>query len=112
MQMRRTASEDAEIAGVPIKKGDKVVVYFASGNRDERKYSDPEAFRPTRKEATHIGFGNGAHFCLGAHLARLEAKIFFESLLERVGDIRLAGHGERLPSYIFHGHTRLPMIWN
>lgn len=112
MQMRRTASEDAEIARFPVKKGDKVVVYFASGNRDERKYSDPEAFKPTRKEAPHVGFGNGAHFCLGAHLARLEAKIFFESLLERVSDIQLAGKGQRLPSYIFHGHTRLPMIWN
>ena len=98
MQIRRTASDNTEIAGVSIKKGDKVVVYFALGNRDERKYSDPEAFKPKRKEAPHIGFGNGAHFCPGAHLARLEAKIFFESLLERVSDIRLAGNDERLPS--------------
>ena len=112
MQMRRTASEDAEIAGTPIKKGDKVVVYFASANRDERKFDDPDAFVPTRKQNPHVGFGNGIHFCIGAHLARIEARIFFETLFEKVSEIRLAGKGERLPSYIFHGHVRLPVIWN
>jgi cytochrome P450 len=112
MQMRRTATADAEIAGTPINKGDKVVVYFASANRDERKFDDPEAFVPTRKQVPHLGFGNGAHFCIGAHLARLEARIFFETLFEKVSEVRLAGKGERLPSYIFHGHVRLPVIWN
>ncbi len=112
MQMRRTATEDAEIAGTPIKKGDKVVVYFASANRDERKFDDSESFVPTRKQNPHVGFGNGAHFCIGAHLARLETRIFLETLFERVSDMRLAGKAERLPSYIFHGHVRLPVIWN
>jgi len=112
MQMRRTATEDAEVAGTPIRKGDKVVVYFASANRDERKFDDPESFIPTRKKNPHLGFGHGAHFCIGAHLARLESRIFFETLFERVSDIRLAGKPERLPSYIFHGYVRLPVVWN
>ena len=81
-------------------------------SRDERKFTDPESFAPTRDEGLHLGFGNGVHFCIGAHLARLETQIFFESLLERVGSIRLAGRGDRLPSYLFHGHVRLPVIWN
>lgn len=111
MQMRRTATEDAEIAGAPIRKGDKVVVYFASGNRDERKFSDPELFKPTRNEGLHIGFGNGIHFCIGAHLARLETQIFFEELFHRTDRVTLAGRGERLPSYLFHGHASLPVTW-
>jgi cytochrome P450 len=112
MQMRRTAAEDAEIAGNPIRKGDKVVVYFASANRDERRFSDPETFNPNRDEGLHLGFGNGIHFCLGAHLARLESQIFFEELLQRVSRIELAGPSERLPSYLFHGYTRVPIVWN
>lgn len=111
MQMRRTATEDSEIAGTPIRKGDKVVVYFASGNRDERKFSNPEEFEPTRNEGLHLGFGNGIHFCIGAHLARLETQIFFEELFKRTEDVKLAGRSERLPSYLFHGHARLPVVW-
>ena len=112
MQMRRTATQDCEIAGAPVRRGDKVVVYFASGNRDERKFSDPETFRPSRNEGLHMGFGNGIHFCIGAHLARLETQIFFEELFQRTGEVSLAGRGERLPSYLFHGHTRLPVAWS
>jgi cytochrome P450 len=112
MQMRRTATQDTEIAGSPIRKGDKVVAYFASANRDERKFSDPESFRPQRNEGLHLGFGNGLHFCIGAHLARLETQIFFEELLQRTNVAALAGRGERLPSYLFHGHARLPVVWN
>lgn len=112
MQMRRTATDDAEIAGKAIKKGDKVVVSFASANRDERKFENPKSFIATRKVNPHLGFGNGAHFCIGAHLARLEARVFFETLTERVSEIRAAGAPERLPSFIFHGHLSLPIVWN
>jgi len=59
-----------------------------------------------------MGFGNGIHFCIGAHLARLETQIFFEELFQRTGEVSLAGRGERLPSYLFHGHTRLPVAWS
>jgi cytochrome P450 len=112
MQMRRTALSDTQIAGNPIRAGDKVVVYFVSANRDERKFADPERFDPTRGDNAHLGFGRGAHFCLGAHLARLEAQIFFEMLFERVADIQLKGIGRRLPSYLFSGYASLPVEWN
>jgi cytochrome P450 len=112
MQMRRTALSDTQIAGNPIRAGDKVVVYFVSANRDERKFADPERFDPTRGDNAHLGFGRGAHFCLGAHLARLEAQIFFEMLFERIADIQLKGIGRRLPSYLFSGYASLPVEWN
>jgi cytochrome P450 len=111
MQMRRTAIADTEIAGHPVKAGDKVVLYFASANRDERKFADAAQFSVTRTSNAHLGFGKGAHFCLGAHLARLESQIFFEILLERVPDIQLKGLGTKLPSYLFAGYTHLPMEW-
>ena len=111
MQMRRTALADTEIAGHPVKAGDKVVLYFASANRDERKFADAAQFSVTRTSNAHLGFGKGAHFCLGAHLARLESQIFFEILLDRVPDIQLKGLGTRLPSYLFSGYTHLPVEW-
>ena len=111
MQMRRTALADTEIAGHPVKAGDKVVLYFASANRDERKFADAAQFSVTRTSNAHLGFGKGAHFCLGAHLARLELQIFFEILLDRVADIQLKGLGTKLPSYLFSGYTRLPVEW-
>jgi cytochrome P450 len=111
MQMRRTALADTEIAGHPVKAGDKVVLYFASANRDERKFADAGQFSVTRTSNAHLGLGKGAHFCLGAHLARLESQIFFEILLDRVPDIQLKGLGTKLPSYLFAGYTHLPVEW-
>ena len=112
MQMRRTVTRDAEVAGQPLKTGDKVVLYFVSANRDERRFPDPQRFVPTRKSNGHLGFGLGPHFCMGAHLARLETQIFFEALFERVAEVRLRGRGEKLASYLFSGHTHLPVEWN
>jgi cytochrome P450 len=111
MQMRRTALADTEIAGHPVKAGNKVVLYFASANRDERKFADAGQFSVTRTTNAHLGFGKGAHFCLGAHLARLESQIFFEILLDRVPHIQLKGLGTKLPSYLFAGYTHLPVEW-
>jgi cytochrome P450 len=111
MQMRRTALADTEIAGHPVKAGDKVVLYFVSANRDERKFADAGQFSVTRTSNAHLGFGKGAHFCLGAHLARLESQIFFEILLDRIPDIQLRGLGTKLPSYLFSGYTHLPVEW-
>jgi cytochrome P450 len=112
MQMRRTVTRDTVVAGQPLKAGDKVVLYFVSANRDERKFEDPERFSPTRKSTGHLGFGLGPHFCMGAHLARLETQIFYETLFERVAEVRLKGRGEKLSSYLFSGHTHLPVEWN
>lgn len=112
MQMRRTAIEDCDLYGTPIKAGAKVVLYFVSANRDPRAFYDATSFLIDRKPNPHIGFGIGPHFCLGAHLARLETRIFFEEFFKRVRRCTLAAAGDRLPSNWFRGHTRLMVEWD
>ena len=112
MMMRRTTTQEAELAGARLSSGAKVVVYFVSANRDERRFEDPQQFMPTREDNPHLGFGVGPHFCLGTHLARLEARIFFEELFQRVSDIRLVEPGQKIASYWFSGYVNLPIAWN
>lgn len=112
MMMRRTATAEVELAGTSIRPGDKVMVYFVSANRDERKFAEPQRFLPGRSDNPHLGFGQGPHFCLGTHLARLEARIFFEELFQRVSNIRLDRPGEKIASYWFSGYANLPIRWN
>jgi cytochrome P450 len=112
MMMRRTTTQEAELAGARLPSGAKVVVYFVSANRDERRFEDPQQFMPTREDNPHLGFGIGPHFCLGTHLARLEARIFFEELFQRVSDIRLVEPGQKIASYWFSGYVNLPIAWN
>ena len=81
--MCRVAKVDAEVNGVTIPAGNQVVLMYSSANRDEEHFDDPEAFDVTRSPNNHISFGFGTHFCLGASLARLEIKVFFEELLRR-----------------------------
>jgi len=81
--MCRVASVDAEVGGVTIPKGNQVVLMYSSANRDEAHFDDPDRFDVTRNPNNHIAFGFGTHFCLGASLARLEIKVFFEELLRR-----------------------------
>ncbi|MEU7694615.1 cytochrome P450 [Microbispora hainanensis] len=107
---RRTATKDVEIHGQKIAAGDKVVMWFASGNRDERVFADPYAFDVTRENNDHITFGKGSpHFCLGNSLARLEIRIMFEELLPRLADIRLAGDVRRVRSNFVNGIKELPV---
>ncbi len=107
---RRTATRDVEIHGQRISEGDKVVMWFASGNRDERAIPDPYTFDVTRKNNDHITFGKGSpHFCLGNALARLEIRIMFEELLPRLADIRLAGDVRRVRSNFVNGIKELPV---
>ena len=88
---RRTATHDTELQGVAIKEGDKVVLYYASANRDEDVFNDPHSFDITRRPNDHLTFGGGGvHFCLGASLARLELKVMFSELMQRLPDITLA----------------------
>ncbi|MGI9602219.1 MAG: cytochrome P450 [Acidimicrobiales bacterium] len=87
--MCRTASADTEVAGTPIAAGEQVVLMYSSANRDPEHFDDPEALEVTRDPNHHIAFGFGTHFCLGASLARLEIKIFFEELLKRVASMKL-----------------------
>ncbi len=87
----RYATADTELAGTAIPKGSRILMSWASANRDERKFEDPDTFDPERPALMeHVGFGKGMHFCIGAPLARLEVKIAFERLLARFSDIRLA----------------------
>ena len=88
---RRTATRDTEIAGQPIRKGEKVVMWYVSSNHDESRFDDPHTF-DVRRNPDHQAFGaGGRHFCLGTALARLELKILFEETLARYPAIELAG---------------------
>jgi cytochrome P450 len=89
---KRTAARDTEIAGTPIAKGERVTLWYPSGNRDEAFFDDPFRFDIRRKRNEHMAFGGGGpHFCLGAHLARREITILFEELLKRTSDIEQVG---------------------
>ena len=87
--MCRTATRDYSLGGVTVRKGDQVVLMYASANRDPAHFDDPERFDITRGHNDHIAFGLGTHFCLGAGLARLEIRVFFEELRRRVAAMRL-----------------------
>lgn len=107
---RRTAAVDTELNGTKIKRGDKVVVWFASGNRDSAIFDDPYRFDVQRKPNEHMSFGRGGpHMCLGNSLARMEIQIMFEDLLSR--DVRLEFNGEidYLRSNFVHGIKRFPV---
>jgi cytochrome P450 family 142 subfamily A polypeptide 1 len=90
LNMRRTVTVDHEFRGKQMKAGDEVLLMYASGNRDERVFVDPDRFDVTRSPNNHIGFGFGTHFCLGSSLARIEIRIMFEELIRRLPDWRLA----------------------
>lgn len=109
---RRTATRDTEIRGVPISAGDKVVIYYASANRDEDVFVDPHTFDVGRKPNDHVTFGGGGvHFCLGANLARAEIRATMRQIVERLPDIQLAGTPERLVSDFVNGIKRMPVTW-
>jgi len=111
--MRRTATTDTEVAGVSIAEGQKVVMYYGAANRD------PDAFGPTagqldlsRSPNEHVAFGGGGpHFCLGAHIARIEIHAILRELLTRLVDVRPAGPTEWLPSTFISGPKHLPIAY-
>jgi cholest-4-en-3-one 26-monooxygenase len=107
IHMRRTATRDVEMHGRTIREGDKVVLWFASANRDERVFDEPDRFLLHRKPNKHLGFGAGPHFCLGAHFARLEVRIFYQEVLERDIRIEVLGEPDRLVSNWFRGVKRM-----
>jgi cytochrome P450 len=105
----RTAMSDMRIHGETIRTGDRVVLWNAAANRDERRFDNPDSFDVTRAPNEHLAFGYGEHFCLGAHLARLEMKVMFEELIRRVSDIEIAGPIERLRSNFVAGIKHMPI---
>ncbi|WP_086786719.1 cytochrome P450 [Crossiella equi] len=111
MHFRRTATEDTGLGGVRIRAGDKVVVWFSSANRDPRAFADPDRFDPARTPNDHLGFGHGPHFCLGAHLARVQMRAMFRAVFTRLGEVELAGSPVRLRSNFQNGVKRLPIRW-
>ncbi len=106
---RRTATRDVELGGRQIKAGDKVVMWFASGNRDDEVFPDPYRLDLTRYPNEHMTFGRGPHGCLGAQLARLEIRIMFETLLPRLASIEQTGDIVRVRSNFVNGIKRFPV---
>ena len=110
IHMRRTATKDAELAGRAIRKGDKVVMWYVSGNRDEEAIDEPERFVVGRPKARqHLAFGAGIHRCVGDRLAEMQLKILWEEILERDLDIEIAGAPVRLYSNFIRGIRALPV---
>lgn len=105
----RTAAEDTEVRGVRIRAGESVAMFYPSANRDERVFDDPQRFRIDREPNPHVAFGIGEHFCLGAHLARMELRCLFGELLARLVDAELAGPISRLRSATVGGIKALPV---
>jgi len=106
---RRTATRDVELQGQQIKAGDKVVMWFASGNRDDAKFEDPYAVRLDRMPNDHMTFGKGPHTCMGSNLARFEMRILFETLLPRIASIEQTGDLVRVRSNFVNGIKRFPV---
>jgi cholest-4-en-3-one 26-monooxygenase len=110
MHFRRTATQDTEIGGQPVKEGDKVVIWYVSANRDEDVFDQPFRFDVARAPNDHVAFGGGGpHFCLGANLARLEIRVMFEELLRRIPDFEPGGPPDRLRSNFINGIKHLPI---
>ena len=106
---RRTATRDAELHGQTIREGDRVLMLYTSANFDERVFNDPMHFDIRRSPNPHLAFGHGIHLCLGANLARLEARIFFEELFRTVGSIEATGSPARIRSNLVNGFKRMPV---
>jgi cytochrome P450 len=112
IHFRRTASKDVEIGGQKIREGEKLVMWYSSANRDERAFKDPYRFDVTRSPNEHVGYGGGgAHFCLGANLARREIKVMFEEIFRGLPDIRIVGKPDMLFSGFIHGIKRMRAEW-
>src|SRR5579864_8199809 len=111
MTFRRTAAADCEIGGQPIRAGDKVVVSFTSANRDEAVFAEPDRFDIGRQPNPHLVFGHGPHFCLGAHLARVQVRALFEEVLARTSSLAYAGWPSWLRSNFQRGVKQLPVAW-
>ncbi len=108
--MRRTAAAETDLFGAKVDAGAKVVLWFASANHDESVFPDADRLIIDRSPNPHVGFGLGAHFCLGAHLARLETALFLNAFLDRFSRITLVEEPVRLASNWFTGWTSMKLV--
>jgi cholest-4-en-3-one 26-monooxygenase len=112
MNFRRTATGDLEMRGTAMREGDKVVFFHTSANRDEDVFDDSQTFDIGRDPNPHIAFGGGGpHFCLGANLARMEIRVMFEHLADRLPDLHQNGDVQRLQSQFINGVKHLPVAF-
>ncbi len=113
IHFRRTVTQDgAQLGDTMFAEGDKVVLFYGSGNRDDDVFDNPFAFDITRDNANHIGFGGpGPHFCLGAHLARRQINVLYRELLTQLPDIHASGEPDRLRSNFINGVKHLECAW-
>ena len=112
--MFRTATRDVDLHGVTVPAKAKAMLCFASANRDESRWDDADEFRldrPVAATRNHLSFGFGAHFCPGAALARLEARVTLELLAARMPALRLTGPTTRIAPFILWGRSSLPIAW-
>ena len=107
MHMRRTATADTMLANKRIAKGDKVVMWYISGNRDEQVYEHPDAFDITRRNAQHVGFGTGQHVCVGFRLAEMQLRVAFSHLAQRVRRFEVVASPRRFRSNFINGLKNL-----
>ena len=105
----RTAAEDVELGGQRIREGDRLVLFYPSANRDEKVFDEPDRFRVDRHPNRHLAFGIGEHFCLGAHVARLELEVILRCLIARLDHVELAGPIARLRSSVVGGIKHMPI---
>jgi cytochrome P450 len=110
-EFMRTATQDRAVGRVTIPAGDSVYLAYLSANRDEDVFDDPFRFDVGRPDNKQVAFGYGVHFCLGAHLARLELRVFFDELLKRVDDLQLAGEPSRSATVFVGGLKHLPVSY-
>jgi cytochrome P450 len=107
----RTLVRDRKVAGTRMRAGERVLLLIASANRDEREFAEPDEFRWNRPMPRHLGFGQGHHYCIGTHVARLEGRVLLEELLARVPEYKIdATRLERTPSEFQVGFAQMPLI--
>jgi cytochrome P450 len=105
----RTASADTTLRGVPISRGDRLMLSYPSANRDEEHFTDPDRFDVERTPNNHLGFGHGAHLCTGLHIAKLEMRILWEELLPRITGFEPAGEPRPVESNFVASYKSLPI---
>lgn len=110
MHMRRTATEDTELSGQKIARGDKVVLWYISGNRDGTVFERPDAFDVTRKGPQHVGFGAGQHVCVGSRLAEMQLRVAFDILADRVSHFDVQAPPRRFRSNFINGLKNLDVV--